>query len=147
MTFRLTFLAPPAWFAAPLSPNRSCLVTDRTLGSPLTAILRLEDDHDKQTLRQSSVVDQLNRGVEVDILERVDNWYKIKSNTQQFGWVSEDFLAFKSKDITGYEQEQLAIEQKEQKVLAAAEAERLEQEHIAQAKHQVSVTQNNVNVV
>ncbi|MDP2653887.1 MAG: SH3 domain-containing protein [Candidatus Omnitrophota bacterium] len=46
-----------------------------------------------------SVITQLNKGTLVRILNKLDAWYRIEPVEQSYGWVSQEFLAFHSKDL------------------------------------------------
>lgn len=46
-----------------------------------------------------SVLGQLNKGDKVRIVERQEEWYKIRPVKESFGWVSDQFLTFKSNAV------------------------------------------------
>lgn len=39
-----------------------------------------------------SKIDFLNKGVDIEIVESEDNWYKVKSEEKETGWVSEEYI-------------------------------------------------------
>ena len=47
-----------------------------------------------------SIIGQLSQGAKVKVLETTDGWVKIEPVPESYGWIKEDFLTFKSKDIT-----------------------------------------------
>lgn len=51
-----------------------------------------------------TVLGQVTAGEEVKILETGDQWHKIEPLKDSFGWVHEDFILFKSKDISSFHQ-------------------------------------------
>ncbi len=53
-----------------------------------------------------SVLGQLNEGQEVEILEEKEHWLRIRPVDGTYGWVSEDFVAFKSKDVKAFHKQQ-----------------------------------------
>lgn len=55
----------------------------------------------------SSIVSQLSAGAKVKIVEKGDEWHKIKSNEESFGWVRDQYLTFNSQDI--YAKKEMAI--------------------------------------
>jgi len=46
---------------------------------------------------------QLMKGEQIYIQEEFDKWYRIEPVSDSYGWVSEKFLTFKSKDISGFQ--------------------------------------------
>ncbi|OGX19630.1 MAG: hypothetical protein A2Y04_02830 [Omnitrophica WOR_2 bacterium GWC2_45_7] len=51
---------------------------------------------------QYAVLGQLVVGSPVTILEKLDGWYRIKPVEESFGWISKEFVVFKSKDVKSY---------------------------------------------
>jgi len=49
-----------------------------------------------------TVLGQLNKGEIVYLLEDVEDWYRISPAHGSYGWIVEDFLAFKSSDVSAY---------------------------------------------
>ncbi len=84
----------------------------------------------------SSIIGQLNKGDKFKIVEQVKEWYQIEPVEGLYGWVSEQFLAFKSAAIPNPKvvqlpsrniykrKKQLEEEERIQKELAAKEREK-----------------------
>ena len=51
----------------------------------------------------NSILGQLDKGAKVSILGKEDKFYKIIPMPGSFGWIDEKYVAFKSKDISGYQ--------------------------------------------
>lgn len=51
------------------------------------------------TLLNSTSLGKLNKGDKVRILDKVSDWYRIEPVEGTFGWVTEKFVTFKSKNI------------------------------------------------
>lgn len=49
-----------------------------------------------------TVLGQLNKGDRVIILDQPEGWYKIQPIKDSYGWISENFIQFVSKDVSGY---------------------------------------------
>ena len=49
-----------------------------------------------------TVLGQLAKGEQVFIEGELDEWYCIRPVAESYGWVADQFLAFKSNDVTGY---------------------------------------------
>ncbi len=47
----------------------------------------------------ATILGQLDKGVRLRIREKREGWYKIEPPANVYGWVSDQFLAFKSKDV------------------------------------------------
>jgi len=45
-----------------------------------------------------TVLGQLTKGQQIYIQEELDKWYRIEPISESYGWVSDDYLAFKSED-------------------------------------------------
>ncbi|MDP8211873.1 MAG: SH3 domain-containing protein [Candidatus Zapsychrus exili] len=67
----------------------------------------------------SSIIGSLNINDKVYILESQEKWYKIEPIDNSYGWITEDYLVFKTNDTTKYQQRALIgkIEELEKKVL------------------------------
>ena len=50
-----------------------------------------------------TVLGQLAKGVQIYIQEEFEEWYRIEPIAESYGWVSQDFLVFKSNDISGHQ--------------------------------------------
>ncbi len=53
---------------------------------------------------ESSSLGMLAKDTEVEILEKKEGWYKIKPPQNSFAWVAGQFVSFKSKDISLYQE-------------------------------------------
>jgi uncharacterized protein YgiM (DUF1202 family) len=56
-----------------------------------------------------TVIGQLSAGREIQIQERLEGWYKIIPVEDSYGWISDQFLLFKSKDIKNYRSKLVSI--------------------------------------
>ncbi len=52
---------------------------------------------------ENTAVAQLSKGTRVKILEEVKDWYRIEPPQESFGWISDQFVVFKSKDVSSLE--------------------------------------------
>ncbi|MCA9408008.1 MAG: SH3 domain-containing protein, partial [Candidatus Omnitrophica bacterium] len=50
-----------------------------------------------------TVLGQINSGYRIQILEVIGDWYRIKPIDESFGWVSEELVSFKSRDIESFQ--------------------------------------------
>jgi len=50
-----------------------------------------------------TILGKLAKGEQIYIQEEFEEWYRIEPVAESFGWVSQRFLAFKSKDFSGYQ--------------------------------------------
>lgn len=50
-----------------------------------------------------SIIGQLNRGDEVEIVESKPEWVQIVPWAKSYGWISQEFTRFKSKDVSSWE--------------------------------------------
>lgn len=50
-----------------------------------------------------TILGQLAKGEQIYIQEEFDEWYRIEPLSESYGWVSQELLTFKSKDISSYQ--------------------------------------------
>ncbi len=60
-----------------------------------------------------SILGQLNTGEKVVVLEKIKDWYKVVPIDGTYGWIKDDFIAFKSNDISTYHHSQVINETKQ----------------------------------
>lgn len=75
----------------------------------------------------SSIIGQLVKGDKVFILGEEDGFYKIYPHKKSFGWISDEFIKFKSNDISKYARN-LSDEKEREYVLQKQEEERIAEE-------------------
>ena len=51
---------------------------------------------------ESTVMAQLSKGTHVKILEEVKDWYRIEPPENSFGWILDQFIVFKSRDVSSF---------------------------------------------
>jgi len=73
-----------------------------------------------------TVLGQLNVGAKVNIIEKRDGWYRIEPILGSVGWISDEFLAFKSKSLKSYSPKLVSVntETKKKKNTQRIEAEK-----------------------
>jgi len=62
-----------------------------------------------------SVIGQVVSGEEVRIIEVLEDWYGIEPTDNTYGWISEDLIAFKSRDVESFQRRVAAAKQAETK--------------------------------
>ena len=102
------------WYKIQLPSNAQCFVSEKymqLLDEGFGGITAEGVNIRAGTDINSTVIGQLDKGMKVSILERLDGWYKIKPVGGSYGWVQEQFLDFKSHDITTHEQQRSSGDQ------------------------------------
>ena len=56
-----------------------------------------------------TVLGKLAKGEQIVILEELDEWYRIQPVTKSYGWVSDEFLTFKSRDVPAFAETPIVI--------------------------------------
>lgn len=65
-----------------------------------------------------SILGQLARGDEVKVLETMDDWYAIAPWDGSYGWVAEEYVRFKSNDVSAYQPPAAKSEENLKEILA-----------------------------
>lgn len=87
-----------------------------------------------------TVVGKLKKDDIVCILEKDEEWYKIQPIEKSYGWVHEDFLSFKSKDIASIKKEESLMEKQ-------IEEKKQEQKEIESAQKGKELENKNITLV
>lgn len=82
------------------------------------------------------VLTQLERGTMIHIIETVNGWYRFQSLSDVYGWVSKEFIVFKSNDISEVQQGVIFTRSRD----AAPEAEQKELQKKVESKKVVKLT-------
>ena len=59
----------------------------------------------------NTILTQLKKGTKVAIVKTLEGWYQIKPANENYGWLLEKFLTFRSRDVASFEEKQLAAQQ------------------------------------
>ncbi len=101
-----------SWLKVRLPKEASCYIIDKyvqrvnnTTGVVTADRVNIRAGQDSNT----SSLGQVSKGTSVKILELKNGWYKIEPLPESYGWVAEQFVKFKSKDISSYQPQAIAI--------------------------------------
>jgi len=94
----------------------------------------------------ATVLTQYDKGQTVGIIKLVGDWYKIKPGDSAYGWVSDKYLKFKSKNVGQFvvkpilsPKEKLALEKRRKKEEKIRRAKELVAKKRAEAQRRISV--------
>ena len=79
-----------------------------------------------------TVVGKVNQGDIVIIQESLDEWIKIQPLADSTGWIAEQFLAFKSKDVGAYKEKRVELTKSSQEQVSTPIKEKIKIEQPAQ---------------
>ena len=93
------------WYKIKLPPSAKSYIINKYIALETDTIGKVTAD--RVNIRAGSGVNstslgQIKQGEKVQILEKLEGWYKILPIEESYGWIVNEFISFKSKDISGY---------------------------------------------
>ncbi len=94
-----------SWYKIKLPKTANSFISDKYV--KIINMAKGEVTANRVNIRASTNVDasslgQVLLGTQIHIIEKLPGWYKIEPLEESFGWLAQDFVSFKSKDISSY---------------------------------------------
>jgi SH3-like domain-containing protein len=89
-----------------------------------------------------TVLNQAQQGQTVKIVEEVGDWYRIEPIDGTFGWIADQFLAFRSSDVNAFREELIAMKRKEFK-----EVQRQKKLADIKKREEVVIEDNQISII